>query len=420
MTDAQRRIDDMWKGVPRETAPVIEQGAPPAEEVQAEGADIDPELGGAGAPEMPIGEEPTEEEPVEEEPVDAVQKAAARMHKVAATFGAAPLRKEAAPKKASMHERFKAALTKMAEGEMEGQEMSAPSGGDPRQSAVHYLAAEQQAQKAQEQNEAQHYRQRFQQAVAENQGMQQMMQQTQEQLMQVQQQAAEAGAQVQQSTQQAVQANDMAMQQSQQAAQMRMGMQQMRAQMLQVASQEPDAIASQMQQEQAQAQAQQLSTELQPPAEGQPAIPATPQKAEKEAVEAEKAQGQANQQAQQASQAAAGAQEKMGSAAGLMPFAAPALGAAVGAAGPLALASRGEEGLNKQRAGIQDLEGRGGFVNAMRLARAKAGLASSELATKHPVGAALMGAATGAVAGHKMGKGTSQSLARRAELLKRL
>jgi len=312
--------------------------------------------------------------------------------------------------------RFKAALLKMAEGDMAGQGMAAPSAAPPDQEAIAYLAAEQAGRQAQEANESAHYKQRFQQAVMENQGLQQMMMQTQQQLQAVQQQAQMAGQQIQQATQQAVQANDEALRQTQQAANMRMGMQQMRAQMLQVASQEPDAIATQMQQEQAQAQAQQLASELQPPPEagmeGPPPVPATPQKAEEEAVQAEKAQQEAQQQAMQAEQAAQGAQMKMGSA---WDYAAPAVGALLGAGGSIQQTMQGEEGLAKRREAIQALEGKGGFANAMRMAKAKAGLAGAEMAVSNPIGSALMGAAGGgaiggAFRGAQMGKKTQSLL----------
>ena len=218
-----------------------------------------------------------------------------------------------------------------------------------------------------------------------------------------------ASQQVQEVTQQAVSANDMAAQQAMLAAQMRMGMQQMRAQMLQVASQEPDAIAQQMQQEQAQAQAQQLQTELQPPA-AMPGeapqggvLPTSPGEAVREVQQADRAQMTAQEQAAQAQQAAQGAEAKMAEVHAL-DVAAPLIGAAMGAYKPIATAREGEAGLERRRQQVSELEGKGGFANAMNLAKAKAGLAMSEVNVKHPVMSALAGAASGAMAGYGAGQ----------------
>ena len=315
--------------------------------------------------------------------------------------------------------RFKAALTKMAQEIQEGAEMTAPTGStSSKEQAVNYLAAEQMAQEAQNMNEAEHYKQRFEEALMQNEMLQQGMAQTQQQLDMLNQQAAQAGQQIQMATEQAVQANDTALQQSQLAAQMRMGMQQMRAQMLQVASQEPDAIAAQMQQEQAQAEAAQIQEQA---AMGQPPpAPATPQKAEEEAVQAENAQQQADLQTQQAQQAAEGAQMKMGAASDYVPYLAPAVGAALGGAAAYRQTRGGEAGLERRRQAIAGMEQQGGgFRRAMELAQAKAGLANAELAQRHPVPYTLMGAATGALTGAGLGKTTGKELKLIEELAKK-
>jgi hypothetical protein len=304
--------------------------------------------------------------------------------------------------------RMRRALLKLAQEDAAmGAQMASPAQeqGNPQEEAVAYLQSEQIARAAQESNESQHYKMRFQQAVSENQGLQQQMMDTQQQLTGLQQQAQMASQQVQQVTQQAVQANDAAAQQAMLAAQMRMGMQQMRAQMLQVASQEPDVIAQQVQQQQAQAQAQQLQTELQPPAvapeeaaaqQGAAALPTSPSKAVEEVQQADRAQMNAQEQATQAEQATQGAGAKMAS---VMDIAVPVLGAALGAHKPISDARAGEEGIERRRQAIAKLKEKGGFLNAMREARAKAGLGMAEVAVKHPILSSLAGAASGAVAG---------------------
>jgi hypothetical protein len=134
---------------------------------------------------------------------------------------------------------------------------------------VNYMGAEQQAQQSQQLNEANFYRERMLHAVQENQSLQQQIAESQATMDQLQQQAASTGIQIQTVTQQALQAQERALEHSQMAAKMRMGMQQMREQMLQIASQDPAAIAEQKAQEasaaagQAQAQAQQQAVDQQ-------------------------------------------------------------------------------------------------------------------------------------------------------------
>lgn len=267
--------------------------------------------------------------------------------------------------------------------------------------APNYLQAEQMGQQAQQANEANFYRGKLEENQGQLQGMQQQVDDAQAQLQSLQQQAAEASSQIQQATDAATQATDQALQQTQMAAKMRMGMQQMRAQMLEVASQEPDAIAEQQQRDQAMAQSQQLQgapeagMEGEPPAEGGPAemapAPGAPPGAapggvgEGEGVSAPAASPEQQMVDPQAAM-------KMGSAGllGRLPYAAG--GAVLGAAGAGMTPS-----VENAQKGVDEAEGAPNtFGNSLRKARAKAGLAMAEHAEEHPTGHRIMGGLMGA------------------------
>lgn len=250
--------------------------------------------------------------------------------------------------------------------------MASPTAGEME--AQNYLQAELTGRQAQEQNESTFYREQLGQAQQQAQMAQQQMADTQMQLEQVQQQAQEAGAQIQAAMQQAVAAQDAATQQTIEAAKARIGAQEMRAKMMELASQDPQMIG-----EQALAPpppAPGMEQNLAPPggpgggpppgaeAAGQPPMPKT---------------------------GAALSHHALGALAG----------AGLGAGGSLAMGARAPALADQ----VQELQGSqdGSFAQAARLAAAKRGLASAELAQAHPGKSALVGGLTGGLTGAMAG-----------------
>jgi len=305
----------------------------------------------------------------------------------------------------------------------------ASSPQQPISMPTNYLGAELAAQQAQQQNEANFYRDRMMKAVQENQGLQQQISESQSSLEQLQQQVAMSGTQIQSATQQAVQAQDSALQQSVLAAKMRMGMQQMRAQMMQIASQDPSAIAEQdAQAAGAAAQGQggpvpqaTNTAGFAPPgmapeagsaapgnvgSAGQPApgdagggTPegnATAAPAEPEAKPSKPAAAKPK---HEISVKTSGAKKSVLRHAGEMTIRnAPwlAAGGAVGAG--LQLRKRHHQEALKDR--VKKLDGRHGtFGESLALSKAKARLEEAHATKEHPRGAAVYGAAKGAVGG---------------------
>jgi hypothetical protein len=252
------------------------------------------------------------------------------------------LRKPPKEKKASIEDRFRAALLKLGQEPGQPMEPEAPmapgSGGEgpgmPQQQVglpgpdaaggpppppapaaaptqpTNFLEAELMGQQAQGAQEAQYYKGIAEDAQGQASEMQQAIDGMQQQLQELQMQADQAGQSIQQSSQQAMQAQDEALKQTQVAANMRMGMQKLRAQMLEVASQDPAEVAAQELQAGAQggmppgAPEGEDPTAMGPDAAGGGGMPASPAKAEKEVEEADRAQNEADMQAQQAEQAA--------------------------------------------------------------------------------------------------------------------
>lgn len=122
--------------------------------------------------------------------------------------------------------------------------MSAPPGQRSQYAPVNYLEAEETARRAQEENEANFYRGKVEEANVQSQNMGAQIADISSQLEQLTAQAAESNAQIMAANQEAVQANDQMLNQATLAARMRMGMQQLRAQMMEVASQDPEQLAA--------------------------------------------------------------------------------------------------------------------------------------------------------------------------------
>jgi hypothetical protein len=371
-------------------------------------------------------------------------------------------------KKASIEGRFQLALQKLGQEPGETMETEAPmapgSSGEgpgmppqavglgapdmsqgpaeptaPSTQPTNFLEAELMGQQAQGAQEAAYYKQQAQEAQGQAAEMQQAIEGMQQQLQQLQMQADQAGQSVQQATQGAMAAQDDALKQTQIAANMRMGMQKLRAQMLEVASQDPAEVAAQELQGGMGAQPTD-PTAMGPDAAGAGGMPvAPPAKASKEMEEAARAQNDAAEQTAQAEEATAGG----GVAVAPPPEGTPAPGAepaqvAPGdlapdtgfkAAGvleqakkrlPWALAGAGmgaAYGKHQSVAGpqlqqrVRDMETQeqGGFMQAMRLAGARAQAAEADIAGKYPQAAmgmhALRGAAVGALAGPAIGRG---------------
>jgi hypothetical protein len=320
--------------------------------------------------------------------------------------------------------RFKAALLKMGqEGLMPVQEPlpgqpspeeaapqpvpePAPTAPEPtaQMQPVNFMGAEMLAQRAQEANESNFYRDRLGKAVAEVQQLQQQTQQMQQAVEQLQQQQAASGVQVQTATQQAVEANDRALQQTQQAANLRMGMQQLRERMLQLASEEPAAVTAQnqVQQQEALAGTPEASPEPgggAPPgstpagAGGPEASPAAPGKQESSKGEPKPAGEKGQKEASLKSMLGYGA-----------------VGAGVGLAGGL-MAARATA---KAEERVRQLEAQGqeGFPAAVELAKAKLELARAQRDEQQPIRTTLREAGKGAVGGALLGPALAGQFAR--------
>lgn len=324
--------------------------------------------------------------------------------------------------------RFQLGLMKLGEGEMQSQEMAAPTSQEMEPS--NYLQAEMIGRQAQEQNESAFYREQLGQAKQQAMTMEQQAQQAQMQLQQVQQQAQEASAQIQAATQQAVAAQDAATQQSLEAAKARIGAQEMRSKMLELASMDPQQFG-----EQALAPQPPPGMEgMDPNAMGQPGMGAPPEAggAPPEAGPPAPPEGPAGAaptpgappgappaaaggmgpagptapvgppQGAPMDQAAMAGQMKTGSVLSDRLIGAGA-GAAFGAGSSLLAGSKAPQ--YAQQAQEMEAKRTGSFLNAVQIAKAKQKATAAELAQAHPVGSAIAGGLTGAVAGASMGPG---------------
>jgi bacterioferritin (cytochrome b1) len=333
--------------------------------------------------------------------------------------------------------RFTRALEKRAqEPGMAGEAaMPSPAAGQELQ-PQNYLQAEQMGQQAQSANESAYYQQQLQESQQAMQGMQEQVQSAMMQLEQLQQQAGEANMNVQQAAQSAQQAHDMATEQTMQAAKARIGAQQMRQQMLQLASQDPQALGEaamgpspeEMAMQQAQEQGGMPGAEGgQAPGEAPPddagGPPAEQEGPAGQAPSPETAPGSAPPEGQADANAPASGESPAAIGGGGPPSATPvqvkvgsarlmgaAVGAGLGAGGSVIHGARAP-GLKQK---VEDLKGQqdGGFMQAARLAKAQAASATADLAAGHPAASAikggLMGAGMGALAGPSLAQKATQ------------
>lgn len=289
---------------------------------------------------------------------------------------------------------------------------------DPRTSA--FLQNEMEGQEAQQQNEAEFYKQRFAEAQQQLEAATQASEQAAAQAQQLQQQAEQnqmalssAQSQSQQATalamQQVMQAGDEKLQQQMQAAQMRMAYQDLRGQLMGLAAQEPPA--------QVLADPATGAPGGQPapgdPSMGGVAAPAgQPQDAASapagQAPEAPLQPGQPGPGGEQAPTEGATPAEPAGKGKGATSVTVKqgsfrdhalgaGLGALIGGAGTALEATHGgglRDGLQKKISVLEQEQG--SFPQAMRLVANKALLGASEAASKHPVGASIVGSLAGA------------------------
>jgi bacterioferritin (cytochrome b1) len=296
-----------------------------------------------------------------------------------------------------------------------------------------YLASHQMGQEAQQQNEAEFYRNKLQEMQASGQATTQQLADLQAQLAQAQEQQASVGATIQAANEEAMAARDDALQHAQLEANMRLGIQKMQQQILQIASQDPSTLGS-------------LPTDL-PPGSGQGMVPgmadpsmggmaampgaapaegvgpgqpgATPQATAPNEVPAESggpgapgATKPSNGQSGSSSSnpTATAGSTKIGA---IRDHAAALGGAALGAlAGGAKALGKGKE-LPERTQALESATAAndGSFASMLAQAKARAGVAESENAMEHPVRTALagglkgglMGAAAGSMAGRLAG-----------------
>lgn len=287
--------------------------------------------------------------------------------------------------------RFSLALHKLAE------EPGMPGGGDagdgissptaPELQPQNYLAAEMLGQQAQDANEAAFYREQLGAANQSMTAMQQQMADVQARLDQMQQQADQSGMQIEQAAQEAMAARDDAVNATMEVAKARIGAQKLRQAMLDVASQDPQALGE-----------EEFAPQPMMGPDGMPMDPAMSPDGmpveEGPAGAAPAAQGMAPEAPPQPQ--GPEVMPKTGSA-----LLGAGAGAVLGAGGSL-LSGRQVPALRQQ---VQQLEGSqdGGFRQAAALAAAKGGLAAAELAEAHPVRSAISGGIGGALTGAAMG-----------------
>ena len=298
--------------------------------------------------------------------------------------------------------------------------MAAPNTGgnppqvDPQTSAM--LQNEMEGQEAQQQNEAEYYKQRFAEAQQQLEAATQASEQTAAQAQQLQQQAEQnqmalssAQNQAQQATalamQQVMQAGDEKLQQQMQAAQMRMAFQEMRGQLMNLASQEPPSQVLADPAAMGAPPAGQVAPGQAPP-EAQPQDAASAPAGQ--APDPQAPPGQPGPGGEQTANAGSEPSEAAGKGKGATSVTVKqgsfkdhalgaGLGAAIGGIGTAAEAGFGDEARATLKSRISQLEQeQGSFPQAMRLAASKGLLGASEAAAQHPVGATIMGSLVGA------------------------
>ena len=324
-------------------------------------------------------------------------------------------------KRAAAFKRAAAELMAASAGELppqQGTTVGSQLQADPNTSA--YLQNEMEGQAAQEQNEAEFYKQRFMEAQQQLEAATQASEQAAAQAQQLQQQAEQnqmalssAQSQAQQTSalamQQVMQAGDEKLKEQMQAAQMRMAFQDLRGQLLNLASQEPPAqvlIDPSAMGPQAGAAAGTQAMGGQPPAETQPQDAASAPAGQ--APDAQAAPGQPGPGGAQTVNEGGEASEPAGKGKGSTSvtvkqgsFRDHALGAGLGAlvgGGVTALEAGGGDGMReglRKKISVLEQE-QNSFPQAMRLVANKALLGASEAASAHPVGATIVGSLAGA------------------------
>lgn len=298
--------------------------------------------------------------------------------------------------------------------------MAAPNTGgnlpqvDPQTSAM--LQNEMEGQEAQQQNEAEYYKQRFAEAQQQLEAATQASEQAAAQAQQLQQQAEQnqmalssAQNQAQQATalamQQVMQAGDEKLQQQMQAAQMRMAFQEMRGQLMNLASQEPPSQVLADPAAMGAPPAGQVAPGQAPP-EAQPQDAASAPAGQ--APDPQAPPGQPGPGGEQTANAGSEPSEAAGKGKGATSVTVKqgsfkdhalgaGLGAAIGGIGTAAEAGFGDEARATLKSRISQLEQeQGSFPQAMRLVASKGLLGASEAAAQHPVGATIMGSLVGA------------------------
>jgi hypothetical protein len=264
-----------------------------------------------------------------------------------------------------------------------------------------YVANEQAAMAAEQQQEGAFYKQKLEQMGGELAAKAQSEQEAQAQVQALQQQVSQAQAQqgqyqqmVQSATQNAMMAQDRVLQEQQASAALRMAYQQLRGQMLQAASQEPPTPDM-------------LADQATPPGadvQQSGAVPAPGAQAAPAAAGAAPQQPPAGQAPPQGSEKQASVAQAMGSALKQrLPH--TLVGAGLGAAAEGVHSQMSNEPLRHK---VRELEANGppeGFGAALNLAQAKARLAFGEAAEQHPIAAMGAGAALGGLTGFMSGPG---------------
>ncbi len=305
----------------------------------------------------------------------------------------------------------------------------------PELQPTNYLAAEQLGQQAQHAQELAFFKNKaqkaMQQAMSAMQQSQGQMEQMQTQMAELQQQADSAKQNIEQALGEAMQARNEALSQTQVAANMRMGMQKLRQQMVEIASQDPAAVAAQeldnvanqsKQQaaEQAAMEQQQASMDagmMDPAAAAGPAAQAP---APQTAPGAAPAAGSPDMNANAGGPPGPGGEMSRETQGGIKESSAKLagwLGAGAGAiyGGGKSLydaAKLIEANPQALRDKVQVLEQTqdGSYGRAAELAKAKKTLADAELAGQHPGGFGLRASAKGAVLGALRGNLLEQAV----------
>ena len=285
-----------------------------------------------------------------------------------------------------------------------------------------YLASEIAGQKAQEANESAYYRQQLDQTKVETQQLQQQVSDTQAQLTELQGQASQAGAQIQQASATASQAQATALQQTQTAANMRMGMQKIKQQMIDLASQDPEAIGG-------------LPTEMAPgvgegaevgqPQVGPDVMPVDPAVAQAPPQGGQPPGGPPPDGGQPPGPPPGGpppgGPPPPGGGGAVKQSSAALIGAGIGALGGAGITANQIGKVPELQQQVSQLEGaNGGFRQALLLAQKKSRLASAQAAAKYPAQSIAAGSVFGALTGYKAGPRLGESAGRLRDNLRTL